>query len=320
LPERFHRWVDPHRFLERGSEGTVATDINTTSDDRIGGYRYVRTLHPGHTSMVMEVVQEASQRRFALKQLLASRAEDADEYRAFAHEAKLGMELRHPNLIRVYEFVKDKVQPYFVMELFTGHHLKLSIARPSVYPMPKAQLHRIIEQAASALGYMHEKGWVHRDVKPENVLFNKSGEVRLIDYALARRITSGLRKMFGGKTPRQGTRTYIAPEQIRCEPTAPAADIYSFGITCYELVCGRPPFRANSSQELLEKHLNERPIPLLTHNKRVTPEFNDLVLKMIQKRPADRFESVDEFLSRFRPIRIFEGDPDPMAGRGQGFS
>ena len=86
----------------------MATDINTTSDDRIGGYRYIRTIHPGHTSIVMEVVQESTQRRFALKQLLASRAEDREEYRAFAHEARLGMELRHPNLIRVYEFVKDR--------------------------------------------------------------------------------------------------------------------------------------------------------------------------------------------------------------------
>jgi serine/threonine protein kinase len=298
----------------------VATDINTTSDDRIGGYRYVRTIHPGHTSIVMEVVQDATQRRFALKQLLASRAEERDEYRAFMHEAKLGMDLRHPNLIRVYEFVKDPVQPYFVMELFTGQHLKLSIARPSVYPFPTRLLHRIIEQAASALSYMHDKGWVHRDVKPENILFNKSGEVRVIDYALARRIASGFLKMFSGKTPRQGTRTYIAPEQIRCEPPAPSSDIYSLGITCYELACGRPPFRANSSQELLEKHLNEKPLPLTSHNKQVTPEFNDLVLKMIQKRPADRFSSLDEFLSRFRPVRIFLDDPDPLAGRDQGFS
>ena len=179
-----------------------------------------------------------------LKQLLASRAEDRDEYRAFMHEAKLGMELRHPNLIKVIEVVKDRAQPYFVMELFTGLHLKLPIARPSIYPMPKTLLHRIIEQTSSALAYMHDNGWVHRDVKPENILFNRSGEVRVIDYALARRISSGLLKMFEGKIPREGTRTYMSPEQIRCESPSPAADIYSLGITCYELACGRPPFRA----------------------------------------------------------------------------
>lgn len=296
----------------------MATDLNTTSDDRIGGYRYIRTIHPGHTSVVMEVLQEGTQRRFALKQLLASRAADRDEYRAFWHEARLGMELRHPNLIRVYEFVKDREQPYFVMELFGGHHLKLSIARPSLYPMPKTLLHRIIEQAARGLSFMHSKGWVHRDVKPENILFNKSGEVRVIDYALAKRITGGFARLFSGKVPREGTRTYISPEQIRCESPSPSADIYSFGITCYELACGRPPFRANSSQELLQKHMSERALPLTNYNKRVTPEFNDLVLKMIQKKPADRFASLDEFLSRFRSVRIFTDDPDPLAGADQG--
>jgi serine/threonine protein kinase len=305
--------------FKRGSEGLVATDSHIASDDRIGGYRYVRTIHPGATSVVMEVLQEGTQRRFALKQLLASRAEDRDELRAFMHEANLGRDLRHPNLIRVYELVKDKFQPYFVMELFTGLHLKLPIARPSIYPMPKRLLHRIIEQAASALAYMHDHGWAHRDVKPENILFNKSGEVRVIDYALARRITTGFMRLFEGKVPRQGTKTYMAPEQIRCEAPAAGADIYSLGITCYELACGRPPFRANSSQELLEKHLNERPLPLVNHNKLVTPEFNDMVLKMIQKRPADRYTSMHEVLTRFRPIRIFQDDPDPLGGeRGHG--
>ncbi len=80
----------------------MSTEMNTTSDDRIGGYRYIRTIHPGATSVVMEVLQEGTQRRFALKQLLASHAEDRDDYKAFMHEAKLGMELRHTNLIRVY--------------------------------------------------------------------------------------------------------------------------------------------------------------------------------------------------------------------------
>ncbi len=165
----------------------MATEINAISDDRIGDYRYVRTIHPGATSVVMEVLKEGTQKRFALKQLLASRAEEREDYKAFMHEAKLGMELRHANLIRVYELVKDPLQPFFVMELFTGLHLKMPIARPSIYPMPKKNLHRIIQQAGSALAYMHDRGWVHRDVKPENILYNKSGEVRVIDYALARR-------------------------------------------------------------------------------------------------------------------------------------
>ena len=104
-----------------GSEGALATEINAISDDRIGEYRYIRTIHPGSTSVVMEVLQESTQRRFALKQLLASRAEEREDYKAFMHEAKLGMELRHANLIRVYELVKDPVQPYLRDGAVHGH-------------------------------------------------------------------------------------------------------------------------------------------------------------------------------------------------------
>lgn len=293
----------------------VATELNLAGDDKIGGYRFVRTIHPGATSVVLEVLQEATGKRFAMKQLLASRAEDRSERKAFEFEAKLGQQLRHPNLIRVHEYVRDPEQPYFTMDLFQSYHLKLPIARPSVYPMPVAQLHRIMEQAATALQYLHDKGWVHRDVKPENFLVNKTGELRLIDFALALKPYSGLKKLFGGKPPRQGTASYMAPEQIRCEPPTPAADIYSFGITCYELACGRPPFRANSSQELLGKHLTERPLPLTAHNKEITPEFNDLILRALAKKPADRLGSLREFVSQFSRVRIYASDPSPTADR-----
>jgi serine/threonine protein kinase len=290
----------------------MSAEPNIASEDRIGGFRYVRTIHPGATSVVVEVVQESTGKRFALKQLLASRGDDSSERRAFQFEAKLGMLFFHPNLIRVHEYFRDPVQPYFIMDLFPAIHLKLPIARPSVYPMPVRQLHRIIEQAASALAHMHEKGWVHRDVKPENILVNKAGEVRVIDYALAMRPFSALKKLLGGKAPRQGTPSYMSPEQIRCEPPTPSADIYSFGITCYELTCGRPPFRGNSQSELLHKHLGERPIPLNSYRKDITPEFSDLIMKMIQKKPADRPTDLREFLNQFARVRIYKDDPPPQ--------
>jgi eukaryotic-like serine/threonine-protein kinase len=293
----------------------VATDLGLVGEDRIGKYRIVRTISLGQASEIMEAVQDGQPKRFALKQLLESRSEEPAERKAFEYEAKIGMEFSHPNMIRVYEFVKDKRRPYFVMEYFPSQHLRLPIGKPKQYPLTGDRKHRILEQSAAALAYMHDKGWVHRDLKPENILFNKGGEARLIDYALALRVKTGLGKLFGGKVKCQGTHSYMSPEQILCLAPAPTSDIYSFGVTCYELACGRQPFRANSKGDLLRKHLKEQASPPTVFNKDITPEFSDLVLKMIRKKPAERPQSMHEFMSNFSRIRIYKDDSDPMAGR-----
>ena len=293
----------------------MSTDL-TARDDLIGHYRYVRTLLQGQNSTVMEVAQEGTGRAFAMKQLLPSRAKDAAERKHFEFEAKLGMDLTHPNLIRVHEYVKDKKQPFFVMDYFPSTHMRLILTKTDLAEEYRPKLHRIIEQSATALAYMHSKGWVHRDVKPENIIVNKTGEVRVIDYALALKVPSGLGKLFAGKPPCQGTHSYMSPEQILRKPTAVSADVYSFGITCYEFACGRQPFRANSANELLNKHLREPPVPPTSFNKNITKEYADLVMKMIKKKPADRPQDLQEFLSLFRRVRIYQDDPAPESAYG----
>lgn len=291
----------------------MAMDTRTTlGDDRIGGFRIVRTLHPGVTSIVIEVVQDSTGKRFALKQLLESRAEDPAERRAFAFEARIGLSLHHPNLVRYHEYVNDPDAPYIVMDFFHGRHLKLAVSKPQEYPWLREKLHSIIAQSATGLAYMHEQGWIHRDIKPENLMANKSGEVRVIDYTITRRPVSGIGALFK-KTmkERQGTPSYMSPEQIdKATPTV-AADLYSFGCTCYELACGRPPFRANSTGELFGKHRREQPAPPSMHNKDITPEFSELILQTLKKDPAARPADLREFLARFSRIRVYNDAPPP---------
>ena len=131
---------------------------------------------------------------------------------------------------------------------------------------------------------------MHRDIKPDNFLVNDEGDVKLIDFALAQRIRTGLSKLFGGRTKVQGTRSYMAPEQIRGKALDARADIYSFGCMLYELVSGRLPFTGVSPEDLLRKHLHA-PVPVLAGaNKNITPDFSDLVGMMMAKdadqRPA----------------------------------
>src|SRR5436190_23821215 len=139
------------------------------------------------------------------------------------------------------------------MEFFPSSNVKLRIMRKD--PLVKEKCRSIIEQAATALAFMNDKGWVHRDVKPDNILVNSIGEVRLIDFALAQRVSKGGGfSLFRKRQKAQGTRSYMSPEQIRGDPLDGRADVYSFGATLYEFLTGRPPFRADSPQILLQKH------------------------------------------------------------------
>ncbi len=291
----------------------MSTNAEFIPDEKIGRYKYVRTLLQGQNSTVMEVVEDGTGKRFAIKELLPSLADDPGERKLFEFEARLGMELRHPNLIRVVEFVKNRKRPYFVMEYFSSNHLRLMLGKRDLFEELKPKLHRVISQASAGLSHMHDKGWVHRDIKPENIIMNKVGEVRVIDYALALKVKTGLAKLFASKPICQGTHSYMSPEQIRRQPTSIASDVYSFGITCYELACGRQPFRANSPTDLLQKHISEMPSPPTVHNKAITPEFSDLVMKMIKKKAADRPQNLHEFLAKFNRVRVFTGDPSPAS-------
>jgi serine/threonine-protein kinase len=170
-------------------------------------------------------------------------------------------------------------------------------------------LHNILKQAATALAFMNANGWVHRDVKPDNILVNASAEVRLIDFAIACRIPTGLAKMFHGKKQAQGTRSYMSPEQIRGHALDGRADIYSFGVTCYELATGRPPFRGKDSQELLAKHILEVPLTPKAYNPNVNDDFAALVLHMLAKKKEDRPKDFHEVLMALRNVRIFKNLP-----------
>jgi serine/threonine protein kinase len=276
------------------------------AEEVIGGYKLLKHMVTGQTSQVWEVVEGSSGRHFAMKLLLPEKAREVMHRKFLLHEAEVGKKLAHPNIIKIITVGRDQVNPYFVMEYFPAGNLKLRIMRKEVdFIRERAQ--EILKQAATALAFMNAKGWVHRDVKPDNVLVNSSGEVRLIDFALSQQIPKGLAKLFYRRVKAQGTRSYMSPEQIRGHALDGRADIYSFGASCYELVCSRPPFRADSSQALLAKHITEKPISPRQHNPEVTEEFANLVLQMLAKKKEERPRDFHEVLMKLRGMRVFKG-------------
>ncbi len=174
---------------------------------------------------------------------------------------------------------------------------------------------KIIENAALGLEYFHSQGWIHRDIKPDNFMVDGEGNVKLIDFALAEKPRTGLAKLFGGKTKKiQGTRSYMSPEQIRGLSLDFRADIYSFGCTIHELVSGKVPFAAPSANELLQKHIGTPPPALEGIDHNVSKDFALLIRSCMAKRPQDRPESMEMFLTAFRSMKVFRVMPKPPQG------
>ncbi|MBX9654569.1 serine/threonine protein kinase [bacterium] len=269
----------------------------------IGGYKRVSILQTGQNSEVWEVAEVGGKQRYAMKLLLPDRSHDKAQQVALRHEARIGMKLEHPHIIRFYKSGVDRKIFYIVMEHFRSSNLKLQVMRGEGVKL-RPKLRKILKQFSQALGYYHSKGWVHRDIKPDNVLVNSSAEVRLIDFAISVRAATGLSKLFAGKTKAAGTRSYMSPEQIRGKPLDQRADIYSTGVMLYEIITGKLPYVANSGSELLKKHLSSA-IPMIPKETGVDPAFARLVQRMMGKDPSDRPASMEEFEKEIRGIKIF---------------
>jgi serine/threonine protein kinase len=287
------------------------------AEEIIGGYRLQNLMMTGQSSQVWEVVEVSSHRHFAMKLLLPEKIRDPEQRRLLNHEASVGKKLAHPNVIKIIQVSSDSKNPYFVMEFFPAGSLKIRMLRKQVDFIKEHAL-SIFKQGATALAYMNASGWVHRDVKPDNMLINSAGELRIIDFALAVRIqrVSFFSKFFRRKGLTQGTRTYMSPEQIRNLPLDGRADVYSFGISMYEVATNRPPFRAGSSQELLTKHITEKPVSPQLYNADLTDEFSDLVVRCLAKKREDRPRDFHQVLMALKTIRVYK-TAAPAAEPGQ---
>jgi eukaryotic-like serine/threonine-protein kinase len=282
------------------------------AEEIIGGFRLLKCMMTGQSSQVWEVVEVTSHRHFAMKLLLPEKAKEREHRKLLMHEAAVGKELTHPNVIRIQAIGDEKEHCYYCMEFFPAGSLKVRLNLKQ-FDFIKERTHSILKQAAIGLAYITSSGWVHRDVKPDNLLVNSAGELRIIDFALAQRIQadsafSRMMRRFKGKGQVQGTKSYMSPEQIRGTPLDGRADIYSFGASCYELATHRPPFRGATSQELLQKHILEKPPSPQYFNPDVTNEFADLVLRMLAKKADDRPQTFHDVLKVLNTIRVFKSD------------
>ncbi|MSQ95389.1 MAG: serine/threonine protein kinase [Gemmataceae bacterium] len=288
------------------------------AEDIIGNYRLIKCILTGQSTQVWEVVEVQSHRHFAMKQLLPDKIHDSEARNTLYHEAAVGREMTHPNVIRIAYVSNESLHHYFCMEYFPSGSLKTRLVQKN-YDFLREHAHSIFKQAATGLAYVNAGGWVHCDIKPDNLLVNSKGELRLIDFAIAERVRAApgfFGRLFQRKKHVQGTRSYMSPEQIRGHYLDGRADIYSYAATLYELTTFRPPFRAATQQELLQKHIIEKPVSPVAYCPELTSEFGDLVLRCLAKKREDRPESFHDVLKALNQIRIYKNDPvrDKVSG------
>ncbi len=283
--------------------------MSTATPSYLGPFRLLNVIHTGHASQIWQAYDDRKRRRVCMKTLLENFRRDREQVGYLRWEYAIGRELQHPNVIEIETYDVDRGRPYLVMEWFAAPNMKNRI-RQGIEPMLHL-IEGVVEQAAVGLEVLHKAGYVHRDIKPDNFLVSDAGEVKLIDFALAHRARRGLAKLFARAPKLQGTRSYMAPEQIRCSAADPRADLYSFACVMFELLAGRPPFTGNTANELLNKHLKSSAPSLEAVNKSLTPEFAQLIRRSMSKRPEERPQSMTDFLTDFRRLRMWRVAPRP---------
>ena len=270
-------------------------------------YQLAMCIASGSSSQVWEVIEKSSARHLAMK-LLKTDVPDFKENKAqMKRESEIHKTLDHPMIVKFEKFSSNRDHTYILMEYFRASNLKLQIKADTNGVHLKVR--QLFEGVCAALSYVHQKGYIHRDIKPDNVLMNKVGEIRLCDFSLSSREAKGIGKLFAGKLKNiQGTRTYIAPETIRRRQPTFQTDMYSLGVMFFEVLACKTPFQAPTPEELLQKHLRAEPPNPSEFNPNVSPEMDRIVAKLLKKKPTDRPASVDEVLQELKRIRIFKED------------
>ncbi len=239
-------------------------------------------------------------RRVAVKILRPELARDPSFHQRFRREAHSAAALNHPNIVAVYDTGEDTLGsgpgsvtvPYIVMEYVDGMTLR-QLMSSGRRLLPERALD-ITSQTLAALDYSHRHGIVHRDIKPANVMITKSGDVKVMDFGIARALASHGQTMTATSQV-MGTAQYLSPEQAKGEVVDARSDLYSTGCVLFELLTDRPPFVGESPVSVAYQHVSEQPVPPSQLDSQVTPQVDAIVLRALAKSPDQRYQSAAEF-------------------------
>ena len=265
----------------------------------VSHYRITGKLGTGGMGIVYEAEDVRLPRKVALKFLPEEFAEDPDAERHFQREADTIAQLNHPNICTIYEIDHFEGRSFIAMECVDGLNLKTYLARRE---LSTAAIVEISLQIAAALASAHAKGIVHRDIKPGNIIVSDAGQVKVLDFGLARHFKSTETEELGleGSTipgRPMGTANYMAPERILQLPLDPRSDLFSLGVVMYEMATGRLPFAGASPSETVANVLENVPAPLTSLAPQHPKKFEQIVERLLAKRASDRYPTAAELSS-----------------------
>lgn len=285
---------------------------------QLGPYKLIERIGRGGMSAVYRATGDQYENEVAVKVMDTNPDTREIFMRRFEQEANIVAEMRHPNILPLLDYGRDGIYPYMVTPLITGGTLA-DVLRLST--LSAEETGGWLYQIGSALDHAHQRGVVHRDLKPTNILLDEDGNAFLTDFGIAKilkKITGG-----GGLTVTGnvlGTPTYMAPEQWRGEDATPLTDVYGLGILIYLMMAGKPPFQADTPHSLMYKHLNEPPPPIRLHVHNISEAIEQVVAKALAKDPRYRYPSASEFSHDFQRAlhgleTLAQREPPPRPGR-----
>lgn len=277
------------------------------SGQKIAGYKFLGKLGAGAMATVHKAKQLSLDRVVAIKILPRKFSSNPQFIERFYAEGRAAAALNHPNIVQAYDVGKSGEFHYFVMEFVDGRTVFDDIVKHKRYPEGEAI--DVIIQIAEALQHAHEKGLIHRDVKPKNIMITKEGVAKLADMGLARAMNDKeMAEAEAGKA--FGTPYYISPEQIRGEVNiTAAADIYSLGATLYHMVAGTVPFDGKNPSAVMHKHLKSELVPPDHVNPKLSAGISEVIEMMMAKDPRARYKSCKDLLIDLRAVRRKESPP-----------
>ena len=284
--------------------------VNQTRID--GRYTIERPLGSGGMAEVFLAHDEVLDRDVALKVLRSQYAGDEEFYERFRREATSAAGLSHPNIVQVYDRGEvDDGTCYIAMEYVSGGTLKERLDERG--PMEPERALAVAGQVAEALWAAHERGVVHRDIKPQNILVTDMGHLKVTDFGIARAASAAT---ISATNAVFGTAAYLSPEQALGESATPRSDLYSLGIVLYELLTGVVPYRADNPVAVCMKHVTEPLTPPRRLDPTIPEAVDALVVKMLAKDPADRPASASELLDDIEGVRRGAPPPAPTPRTG----